>query len=133
MGLPEMQVGYLKIDDCITMMRRSSRAGWETEILCRRPSLENVVFDEFEPSLHVRHVDYNPDLPLYRSLDFGFVNPFVCLWIQVDGEGVVRVIDEYVSRRATVEVHAQQIKQRTPCDEDNVASTFCDPARDGQK
>ncbi|MHC5073823.1 MAG: hypothetical protein ACYTFE_03250, partial [Planctomycetota bacterium] len=46
--------GYLKIDDCITMMRRSSRAGWETEMLCKRPSLENVVFDEFDPSLHVR-------------------------------------------------------------------------------
>jgi hypothetical protein len=120
--------GYLKIDDCITMMRRSSRAGWETEMLCKRPSLENVVFDEFDPSLHVRRVDYNPDLPLYRSLDFGFVNPFVCLWIQVDDDGVVRVIDEYVRRRATIEVHAEQIKQCTVCSEDVVADTFCDPS-----
>ncbi|MHC4131742.1 MAG: phage terminase large subunit family protein [Planctomycetota bacterium] len=131
-GIARNADGYLKIDDCITMMHRSSRACWETEMLCRRPSLENVVFDEFDACLHVGDVAYNPELPLYRSLDFGFVNPFVGLWIQVDDEGVVRVIDEYVSRRATVEVNAQQIKQRTPCDEDNVACTFCDPAGMGR-
>ncbi|MHC4758229.1 MAG: phage terminase large subunit family protein [Planctomycetota bacterium] len=131
-GVAKNCSGYLKVDDCITMMRRSSRACWETEMLCRRPSLENAVFNEFDPSLHVREVDYNPDLPLYRSLDFGFVNPFVCLFIQVDADGVVRVIDEYIRRRATVEIHAEQIKQRTPCSEENVAGTYCDPAGAGR-
>jgi hypothetical protein len=123
--------GYLKIDDCITQMRRASRAGWEAEMLCKRPSLENVVFDEFDPAVHVAPVDYNPNLPLYRSLDFGFVNPFVCLWIQVDEEGLVRVIDEYVRSRATVDVHAAEIKARIPCGEEQVAATFCDPAGAG--
>jgi hypothetical protein len=123
--------GYLKIDDCITQMRRSSRAGFEAEMLCRRPSLENVVFDEFDPVIHVQPVDYEPNLPFYRALDFGFVNPFVCLWIQVDGSGVVRVIDEYVRARATIDVHAAEIKSRTPCREEQVAATFCDPAGAG--
>ncbi|HUW20315.1 MAG TPA: hypothetical protein VMW16_13535 [Sedimentisphaerales bacterium] len=120
--------GYLRIDDCITSMRRASRAGWESEMLCKRPNLENVVFDEFDPARHVRPVDYDPNLPVYRTLDFGFVNPFVCLWIQVDEEGVVRVIDEYVRSRATIDVHAAEIKQRTPGGEARVAATFCDPA-----
>ncbi|MHC4700469.1 MAG: hypothetical protein ACYTFQ_07825, partial [Planctomycetota bacterium] len=123
--------GYLKIDDCLTQMRRSSRAGWEAEMLCRRPSRENAVFDDFDPAVHVRQVDYNPDLPLYRAIDFGFVNPFVCLWIQVDDEGVVRVIDEYVCSRATIDVHAEQMKSRTPIPEEQVAGTFCDPAGKG--
>ena len=120
--------GYLKVDDCITAMRRASRAGWEAEMLCKRPSRENVVFSEFEPDIHVREVDYDENLPLYRSLDFGFVNPFVCLWIQVDSDGVVRVIDEYVRSRATIDVHAGEIKSRTPGGEERVAATFCDPA-----
>ena len=120
--------GYLKIDDCITQMRRASRAGWEAEMLCTRPSRENVVFDEFNPALHVGAVDYDPNLPLYRALDFGFVNPFVCLWIQVDKDGIVRVIDEYVRSRATIDVHAVEIKSRTPVAEEQVAATFCDPA-----
>ena len=130
-GKARQAVGYLKIDDCITAMRRASRASWEAEMLCKRPSLENVVFDEFDPVRHVKPVDYAPNLPVYRVLDFGFVNPFVCLWIQVDEDGIVRVIDEYVRSRATIDVHAAEIKQRTPGGEERVAATFCDPAGAG--
>ncbi len=130
-GKAKQAVGYLKIDDIITQMRRSSRAGFEAEMLCLRPSLENAVFAEFDLSLHVKPIDYDPALPLYRSLDFGFINPFVCLWIQVDDTGTVRVIDEYIRTRATIETHAQQIIARTPCPEAGVAATFCDPAGAG--
>jgi phage terminase large subunit len=79
----------------------------------------------------VKPVDYDPNLPVYRTLDFGFVNPFVCLWIQVDPAGVVRVIDEYVRSRATICVHAGEMKSRTPVPEEQVAATFCDPAGKG--
>jgi hypothetical protein len=127
-GRAQEAAGYLKIDDCITQMRRSSRAGWEAEMLCMRPNLENVVFDQFDFSTNVKPIEYDPNLPLYRSLDFGFVNPFVCLWIQVDGDGVVRVIDEYVRTRATIDIHAAELKSRTPCDESRVIATFCDPS-----
>ena len=123
--------GYLKIDDCITQMRRASRAAFESEMLCKRPSLENVVFDEFDPAVHVKPIDYNANLSLYRSLDFGFVNPFVCLWIQVDDAGMVHVIDEYVRSRATIDIHAAEIKSRMPGGEERVAATFCDPAGAG--
>jgi len=124
--------GYLKIDDCITQMRRASRASWESEMLCLRPSLENVVFAEFDPSIHIKPIDYDGNLALYRSLDFGFVNPFVCLWIQAGEDGVIRVIDEYVRSRATIDIHAKQIKERTPCNNQKVAGTFCDPAGAGR-
>jgi hypothetical protein len=131
-GRAKAACGYLQIDDCITQMRRSSRAGWEAEMLCIKPSLENVVFGEFDPAIHVKAVDYHASLPLYRALDFGFVNPFVCLWIQVDEEGRVRVIDEYVRSRATIDVHAEQMKARTPGTEEQVTATFCDPAGTSQ-
>jgi hypothetical protein len=70
-------------------------------------------------------------LPLYRSLDFGFTNPFVCLWIQVDSEGVIHVIDEYVRCRATIDVHAAEMKSRITGGESRVIATFCDPAGEG--
>jgi len=127
-GKAKKACGYLKIDDCITQMRRASRASWEAEMLCKRPSRENAVFDEFDPAVNVRQLDYDPNLPLFRTLDFGFVNPFVCLWIQIDDEARVRVIDEYVRSRATIDVHAAEIKSRTPVEEGQVAATFCDPA-----
>ena len=41
---------------------------------------------------------FRETLPTRHSArhDFGFANPFVCLWIQVDENGLVRVVDEYV-------------------------------------
>ncbi len=123
--------GYFKIDDCITQMRRASRAGFEAEMLCKKPNLENVVFDDFDVDSHVCELNYDPTLPLYRTLDFGFINPFVCLWIQVDGDGVIRVIDEYQRSRATIDIHAEEIKRRTVCGENAMTATFCDPAGAG--
>ena len=130
-GRAKMADGYLKIDDCIAQMRRSSRSAFESEMLCLRPSLENVVFAEFDPDIHISPVEYNPALPMYRTIDFGFVNPFVCLWIQVDGDGKVFVIDEYVKSRMTIDVHAEEIKKRAAGGEENVVATFCDPAGAG--
>lgn len=124
--------GYLKIDDCITMMQRSSRSNWESEMLCIKPSKDNLVFSEFDEDVHVGRVDYDANLPLFRAMDFGFVNPFVCLWIQVDDQGVRRVLDEYYRSRASIQVHAGAIKERTPINEEQVAATFCDPAGAGK-
>ena len=131
-GKAKIADGYLKIDDCITAMRRASRKSWEAEMLCKRPNLENIVFDQFDPQKHVKTIDYNPNLPLYRTLDFGFVNPFVCLWIQPDNDGKIYVIDEYLRSRATIDSHADEMKKRTPISEEKITATFCDPAGAGK-
>jgi hypothetical protein len=78
--------GYFPIDDAIAQHARASRAAWEAEMLCIRPSAEGLVFAEFDPRRHVAPVAYNPALPLYRAIDFGYANPFVCLWVQVDDD-----------------------------------------------
>lgn len=127
-GVARSADGYVAIDDCISQMRRSSRAGFEAEMLCLRPTLENVVFSDFDPALHVAPVHFHPMLPLYRAIDFGYVNPFVCLWLQTDDDGRVFVIDEYVQRRKIIAEHAAEIKRRNPCPESRIAATFCDPA-----
>jgi terminase large subunit-like protein len=132
MGRAKDAAGYFKIDDCISQMRRSSKAAFETEMLCMRPSLDNAVFAEFDPAVHVKAVEYNEGLLTYRAMDFGFVNPFVCLWIQVDDEGCVYIIDEYVRVKATIGVHAKEVLKRTPCTEKMVAGTFCDPSGAGR-
>ncbi len=131
-GKAKNAVGYLKIDDVITQMRRASRAGFEAEMLCKKPNLENVVFADFDPDVHIKPFDFDDNLPIYRSLDFGFANPFVCLWLQVDDEGTVRICDEYIRSRATIAAHAEQITKRTPGGEDRIAATFCDPAGAGR-
>lgn len=131
-GRAQRADGYLKVDDVITQMRRSSRAAFEAEMLCLRPALDNVVFADFDETVHVAPIDYDPNLPLYRAVDFGFVNPFVCLYIQVEPAGRIRVYDEYVRARATLDANAEAMKARTPCPEEAVAATFCDPAGQGR-
>jgi hypothetical protein len=120
--------GYFPIDDAIQQMQRASRTAWESEMLCLRPNSDNAVFGDFDRSVHVRPCDYDPNLPLYRTIDFGFVNPFVCLWIQEANDGSVRVIDEYVRSRCSVEANVAAIKAATPGMPHRVAATFCDPA-----
>jgi hypothetical protein len=127
-GRAREAAGYLRIDDVIQQMRRTSRATWEAEVLCLRPSTENLVFPDFDTNLHVLPCDFDPRLPLYRAIDFGFVAPFVCLWLQRRADGMTFVIDEYVRSRATIDVHAQEVTARTPVPEHAVAGTFCDPA-----
>ena len=127
-GKAKKASGYFSIDDCLDFQRRASRQAWECEMLCLRPSRENVVFGDFNVKLYVGAFDYDPNLPLYRTIDFGYVNPFVCLFIQVDRFGVVRVVDEYVARKRTVSSNAQKVIERTRVMEERVSATFCDPS-----
>jgi len=120
--------GFLRIDDAIAQMRRSGREAWEAEMLCLRPRSENLVFPRFRPSLHVRPLVRDGRWPVYRSLDFGFANPFVCLWAQLVGDNCesarLHVLDEYVQTQRTVAEHARVLLGR----DWPIRATFCDPA-----
>lgn len=52
------------------------------------------VMQDWDDELHVRNLEYNPAWPLYAGVDYGYVDPFVWLWIQVDEWGNVYVIRE---------------------------------------
>jgi len=117
--------GFFAIDDAIAIKARASREAWQAEMLCRRPARHRLVFQDFDPDLHVRHVAYTPSRPLYRTLDFGYTNPFVCLWLQLGPDDEVWVIDEYLRTCTTISVHAEVLHKRTP---GPVVATYCDPA-----
>lgn len=55
--------------------------------------------------------------PRYRSIDFGYTHPFVCLWWALDPSNErVYVYREYVKTRATVNQHARVILHFTKTD-----------------
>lgn len=69
------------------------------------------VMQEWDDSLHLRELEFNPDWPLYAGVDYGFTNPFVWLWIQVDPWDNVYVLDEhYVTLRDTAWIAQHYIK-----------------------
>ena len=117
--------GYYRIDDAIAQKRRSSESSWQAEMLCRVPNRQDIVFTEFLPAVHVREIHYNANLPLYRTIDFGFSNPLACLFLQVDEAENVYVLDEHLKSRTTLTEHARLIRQQYPYP---VEMTYCDPA-----
>ncbi|MHC4294709.1 MAG: hypothetical protein ACYSTL_03905, partial [Planctomycetota bacterium] len=124
-GAAKKASGFYRIDDAIAIKARSSRAAWEGEMLCTGAHREFAVFAEFDLSRHVQGVEFNPEFPTYRAIDFGYRNPLVCLWIQLTPGGRVHVVDEYVRTRLPIAQHAAEILKR---DRGSVVMTYVDPA-----
>jgi hypothetical protein len=118
--------GFFSIDDAIAMKRRVSRETWESEMLCRRPSVRDCVFGSFNPQVHVLE---NPPLSGERQLrlgrELGYQAPFVCLWIAAYAKDSFHVLDEYVQPQRLMHEHIEVILRRGHGQVDKVA---CDPA-----
>lgn len=83
------------------------------ERLCkgRWVSAEGAVY-LFDARVHL--IDRFPiplEWPRIRSFDFGFTNPFVCLWGALDHDGRLHVYREVYMTQRTVRVHAQQVNE----------------------
>lgn len=73
---------------------------------------EGAVYDGFRDEMHV--VDPFPIPSAWRrirAIDFGYTNPFVCLWIALDPDGAMYVYREMYMTRRLVEDHAREILQ----------------------
>ncbi len=124
-GLAKSADGFLPIDDAILLKQRASTESWEAEMLCKRPSVKGSVFPTFDTDFHVRDdardkvvatshslsTQHSELSTLALAIDFGFANPFACLWIRDDGR-TVHVIDEYVQSGRTIEEHLSVIESR---------------------
>jgi PBSX family phage terminase large subunit len=73
---------------------------------------EGAVYEDYNEAIHLLDPFPIPrDWRRFRSIDFGYNNPFVCQWWAVDPDGnLYRYREIYMSRR-TVSQHAAQIRQ----------------------
>lgn len=90
---------------------------------------------EFDETVHIVPADdlfIHPNWAKYRSIDFGYANPFVCLYIAVDPEDRVIIYDEYYQSHRTVEQHANFLNQQgdplLPGSAGEFEYTTCDPS-----
>lgn len=95
-------------------------------------STEGLVYSEFDSAVHV--IDKMPSgwqaWRKFRSIDFGYVDPFVCQWWADSGEALYLYRELYMSGRI-VEDHARQILDLSK-GEDYVA-TVSDHAREDRE
>jgi hypothetical protein len=119
--------GFFSIDEAIVQKRRVSLETWKSEMLCERPSTRGAVFKSFSRERHVRETDVDGSRVREWAwgIDFGFVNPFVCLWIAVTHDGEVHVVDEYVRRERVMHENLAAMESRGRA---RPAWVGCDPA-----
>lgn len=67
------------------------------------------VMKEWDDEVHLYDLEFNPNWPLFAAVDYGFVNPFVWLWIQVDPFDNVYILGEHYIRGRDTEEIAKQI------------------------
>lgn len=123
--------GFFRIDDAIAIKRRSSRAAWDSEMLCTGPHREGQVYPEFDEHVHVSKCLAPVPGRIYCGIDPGHRSPFACLWVQVvDGERV-HVLGEYERAGLTVPNNARAVLRRTAelfGQDARIATAFVDPA-----
>lgn len=107
-------------------------------------NFRGAVFKEFRRSVHVIEESDLADADYYggqwteldkppthwrriRGIDFGYSNPFACVWVAVDGEGRYFVYDVHYQREQTIAHHAKQIHRRWwPNNHPSIGLTYAD-------
>lgn len=80
------------------------------EVECSFSEYAGRVYYDFDEETHVKDIAYNPAWPVYLATDYGFTNPNVMLFIQVDVWDNVYVIAEYYQQGRTEDEFLQDIK-----------------------
>ncbi len=101
--------------DYVARLRRFTGAFYDRFVLGRWVGVEGLVYDNFDPLVHVvERFALRPEWRRWRAIDFGYINPFVCLWACELGaeaplpEGALVIYREiYQSRRRVAELGAQ--------------------------
>lgn len=92
-------------------------------------------FSEWDANIHViPEKEFYLDketMRIYRAMDYGTSNPFVCLFIAVDRNGNCTVFDEVVEAGVSVTPQTKMIHKKMEklgLTEDNIYATIADPA-----
>jgi hypothetical protein len=104
-----------------------SRVWFDQEYGAAFTAISGAIYEEWDESRNVQRCEYNPLLPNYVAFDYGFVNPFVALDIQVSPDDTVYVWREYYGRYKSTLEHAHILKNRTNPDDYKITQMWGDP------
>lgn len=85
---------------------------FEQEIAAEFTSFMGKIYDEFDPKIHVKKIEYNPRWSNWLAWDYGWQNPTVVLDIMIDPEDNVYVWREYFKSHVATWDHAHIIRDR---------------------
>lgn len=140
-GRAKHATGFVPIDDLIQQRLRTSDHTWAAEIMCRRPSVDDLVYAQFSRERHVTaEPPFDPATPkqVVAGLDFGIRNYAVLLWAEVEQPADRRtqphlhVIDELAMKDRTLSQLLEQAAMRRPEAPDWIAVDPAGNARSSQ-
>lgn len=86
----------------------------DTRIRGRFAAFEGAVYKSYRREIHViEPFEIPPSWPRYRAIDWGFNNPFCCLWLAKSPDSVWYVYDEHHLGKALLSHHAQVIHEKS--------------------
>jgi hypothetical protein len=121
-------LGYQIDSEVISLLDTLTPEAFLQEIGADFTEFVGRVFKEFDEEWHVGDLEYNPGYQHFAAVDYGFTNPNVWLFIQVDPWGNLEILDEIYERGLTADEFANMIKDRGL---DKVRRFYPDPASPG--
>lgn len=85
---------------------------YRQEIMAEYVKPAGVVYNEWDMT-HFQPLEYDPNLPLHITFDWGINDPTAVIWIQPGPGGEVRVIDYYEASDANIEHFVSLIRSKT--------------------
>ncbi len=106
--------GWMAIDDVIRQKKLMDEDTWNSQWLSLRPSQKGLIYPMFGEEKHVLAVEswpYNPALPVYAAMDFGYTNPTAVLFAQLTPTDECIIFHEMYESMVTSQTWAERIKR----------------------
>lgn len=107
-----------------------SEDAFAQEYLAEFKKFTGLIYKEFSRDIHIIDTAPIQNWPRERGMDFGALNPTVCLWATFDRDDNMYIYDEYYQNEKTTEFHANVVKAKTQYDQINF--TWGDPSGEQQ-
>lgn len=75
-------------------------------------SFVGKIYPEWDASIHVRNIKFNPAWPNYIAFDWGYTNPLAAIEFQISPDDKIYVWREHYKSYMTVENHCRELKAR---------------------
>lgn len=80
----------------------------------RWAAAEGVIYEGFDRSMHViDRFEIPKEWRRFRAIDLGYVNPFVCQWWAIDGDGRMYCYREIYKTQTLMKDHADEVLRLT--------------------
>lgn len=114
--------------EILLLERTLSEEDFAQEIAASFTAFKGKIYSEWDESLHVKKIEFNPEWPNYIAWDWGFVNPLAAIEFQVDPQDNIYIWREHYDSYKRLDEHFQIMRDRPQPAGYRIDNTFGDAA-----